>query len=214
MRSSAAVRYMQAQDSAPLPTVQSVQSQMGLPVARKPATVQCLGAVDVSTLAGLVERLSEKAWQLENARKENDYRCFHHTRHMTFRFIEANRNPWRYYSMPLWKVWRSWLLPVMRKATAPYGFREPVYPKAILARLQAGYDIDAHTDGEGSHPLTHRIHVPLFTNSKAVLTVDGARFHLRAGQAYEVNNLAVHSVHNGGANDRIHFVFEVFDGAA
>ena len=202
MRSSAAAKYARAQDSVQLSRV------------RKPATVRCLGAVDVSALAGLVERMSEKAWQFEDARKENDYHCFHHTRHVVFRFIEGNRCPWRHYSNPIWEIWRTWLLPVMREATARYGFREPIYPKAMLARLQAGHGIDAHVDGEGSHPLTHRIHVPLFTNAEAVLTVDGSRFHLCAGQAYEVNNLALHSVHNGGANDRIHFVFEVFDGAA
>lgn len=45
------------------------------------------------------------------------------------------------------------------------------------------------------------------------MTIDGADFHLAAGYAWEVNNLVAHGVFNGGAQDRVHFIFEVFDGA-
>ena len=48
---------------------------------------------------------------------------------------------------------------------------------------------------------------------RATLTVDGADFHLDAGCAFEVNDLVPHSAFNGGEEDRIHFVFEVFEGA-
>ena len=46
-----------------------------------------------------------------------------------------------------------------------------------------------------------------------MLTVDGATTHLEAGYAWEVNNLAPHAAFNGGTHDRIHFIFEVFEGA-
>ena len=42
-------------------------------LVEKPATVRDLGAVDVQTLRARVERLSEKAWSLDDARKENDF---------------------------------------------------------------------------------------------------------------------------------------------
>ena len=183
----------------------------------KPARVRRLGAVDVAELRAHVERVSEKVWRQEDADKENDYFCFTHTRHIVFRFIHRNRTPLHYYSNPVWTVWQRLLLPVMAQAAAPYGYADPVYPKAMLARLAAGHGIDQHTDGdghgEGSHPLTHRIHVPLQTNPRATLTVDGADFHLEAGHAFEVNNLVPHSAFNGGEEDRIHFLFEVFEGA-
>ena len=184
-----------------------------LPRVEKPALVRCLGPVDVEALRAPVGRLSEKVWWQEDTAKENDYFCFTHTRHIVFRFIENNRTPLRYYSNPIWTVWQRLLLPVMAQAAAPCGYAEPVYPKAMLARLAAGHGIDRHVDGEGSHPLTHRIHVPLQTNPRATLTVDGTDFHLEAGYAFEVNNLVPHSVFNGGEEDRIHFVFEVFEGA-
>ena len=184
-----------------------------LPRVEKPDLVRHLGAVDVDGLRARVGRLSEKVWRQEDAAKENDYFCFTHTRHIVFRFIHGNRTPLCYYSMPIWTIWQRWLLPVMARAAAPYGYAEPIYPKAMLARLAAGHGIDRHVDGEGSHPLTHRIHVPLQTNPRATLTVDDTDFHLEAGHAFEVNNLLAHSVFNGGGEDRIHFIFEVFEGA-
>ena len=185
----------------------------GLRRVVKPARVRPLSPVAIDDLRFHVARLSEKVWAQEDAAKENDYFCFHHTRHIIFRFIEGNRDPRRFYSQPIWAVWGRMLLPVMARAAAPYGFTDPVFPKVMLARLAAGHRIDTHRDGEGSHPYVHKIHVPLETNPGAVLTVDGEDFHLVAGQAFEVNNLAPHSVFNAGEADRIHLIFEVFEGA-
>ena len=66
-----------------------------LPKVEKPATVLDLGAVDVQALRARVERLSEKAWDLNNAHKWNDFDCFDHTRHVIFRFIHGNQSPLR-----------------------------------------------------------------------------------------------------------------------
>lgn len=184
-----------------------------LPRVRKPDRVRCLGALDIGTLRSPVERLSEKVWRQEDAAKENTYFCFAHTRHVIFRFIRHNRSPLDYYSNPIWTAWQRLLLPVMEQAAAPYGYAEPVYPKAMLARLAAGQRIARHVDGDGSHPLVHKIHVPLLTNPRATLTVSDADFHLEAGYAFEVNNLVPHEAFNGGEEDRVHFIFEVFEGA-
>ena len=35
---------------------------------------------------------------------------------------------------------------------------------------------------------------------------------LMAGHAWEINNLLVHGAFNGGETDRIHLIFEVFEG--
>ena len=179
----------------------------------KPARVRPLCAVDAETLRRHVARLSETVWRQEDGAKENDFSCFHHTRHVIFRFIAGNRDPRRFYSQPVWAVWGRMLLPVMAAAAAPYGYAAPVYPKVMLARLEAGHGIDLHVDGGGSHPFTHKVHVPLETNPWAVLRVDGGDFHLDFGHAYEVNNLVPHGALNRGERDRIHLIFEVFEGA-
>ena len=184
-----------------------------LPKVEKPATVRDLGAVDVDALRARVERLSEKVWNLEDTYKENDFFCFDHTRHIVFRFIHGNKSPLHCYAQPGWIVWKPLLLPVMTQAAAGYGYAEPVYPKAMLARLAAGRGIEEHIDLEPSNSLVRKVHVPLVTSPQATLTVAGAEFHLPAGRAWEINNLAPHGAFNGGEQDRIHFIFEVFEGA-
>lgn len=88
----------------------------------------------------------------------------------------------------------------------------------MLARLESGHRIDLHIDTAGggvpgSHPFVHKVHVPLETNPSALLRVAGASIHAAAGSAWDINNLAPHGAFNGGARDRIHFIFEVFEGA-
>lgn len=194
------------------PACEAVDAGALQPV-EKPHTVRRLAAVDTAPLRAQVARLSDRVWNRESAARENDFFCFAHTRHVVFRFIPLDAARLRYYVNPGWDLWRRWLLPVMAQASAPYGYAEPVYPKAMLARLAAGRGIDPHTDCGGMNPFTHKIHVPLETTPRATLAVAGAAFHLEAGYAWEVNNLADHGAFNGGGQDRIHFIFEVLEGA-
>lgn len=183
-------------------------------IVTKPANVRDLGPVDAAALHDRVLGISEHTWTGEDARKENNFTVFHHTRHIVFRFTPGNRDPEDSYENPAWHVWRGLLQPVMDAAIAPYGFADPAFPKAMLARLQAGHRIDLHRDGAGSNLRTHKIHVPLITNPGAFFLCGPNRHHLAHGHAWEVNNIAPHGGVNEGDADRIHFIFEVFDRAA
>lgn len=184
-----------------------------LPFVVKPEAVLELGAVDVAPIRALVDRFSERMWAQEDERKENDFFCFHHTRHVVLRFTRGNIDPRDNYASPAWDVFAPVLLPLMQQVTASYGFKEPAFPKAMFARLEAGHEIDEHIDGGGSNLLTHKIHIPVYTNPKAIFSINGQPFHLEAGQAYEVNNIVSHGVVNGGSEDRIHYIFEVYETA-
>ena len=178
---------------------------------RKPSSYRDLGPVDIAALVPLGARISEDTWNAEDARKENDFAVFHHTRHLVFRFTPRNLNPLDFYSTQAWDVWSPILLPIMHQAIEDYAFVSPEFPKVMLARLAAGHVIDPHRDGAGSNLLTHKIHVPVQTNPGAIFSSAGEERHLALGHAYEVNNIARHSVRNEGAQDRIHLVFEVFE---
>jgi aspartyl/asparaginyl beta-hydroxylase (cupin superfamily) len=78
----------------------------------------------------------------------------------------------------------------------------------MVAKLPPGARIDPHRDVHPSFGCGHRIHAPLATNSRVRFTVDGRPFNLAVGQIYEINNKKVHSVHNKGTTDRIHFIFD------
>ena len=177
----------------------------------KPENISELGTVDISTLKNLVARTSEQVWNLENERKENAFDVFHHTRHIIFRFIEGMRDHRQF-------LLESDLGYLAGTASArdeqsgyKYDFQNPAFPKAMLARLSAGAVIDRHVDGAGSNLHTHKIHIPLQTNEKAIMFINDEPFHLREGYVYEVNNIVPHAVENLGTEDRIHLIFEVFD---
>lgn len=182
------------------------------PRVKKPPNVRLLGEVDSSRLTALARRVSAQTWALEDERKENDFGVFHHTQHVVFRFIEGNRDPECNYANPSWDSWHPVLQPVIDEAIAPFGFRQPEIPKAMLAKLLAGNTIDPHRDGAGSNQRVHKIHVPLVTNPDVVFHVGGESFHLEVGKAYEVNNIVSHGAANRGQEDRIHFIFEVYEG--
>ena len=182
------------------------------PRIKKPANIRDLGAVDADRLVALTCRISPETWAEEDRHKENDFAVFHNTQHVVFRFIRENRDPEDFYANPSWDIWKSVLMPIMQAAIAPYDFRNPQFPKAMLAKLTAGHQIDPHYDGAGSNQRVHKIHVPLVTNSDAEFLVGNGRFHLEVGKAYEVNNIVSHGATNHGSEDRIHFIFEVFEG--
>jgi len=183
----------------------------GMKRVNKPETYLDLGSVDIAGLRNLVLSLSEAVWAKENAIKENGFSVLRQTEHIVFRFIPENQDPRNFYANRIWDIWQQQLLPVMDRVAKIYGHREVVYPKVMLARLPAGEHISEHSDGRGSHPYTHKIHVPLVSNAQAMFTVNGSTRHLEVGQAYEVNNIARHGAENKGDEDRIHLIFEHFD---
>lgn len=186
----------------------------GLTPVRKPRRVRRLGMVETAPLSAALKPLSQQFWLSHDAAKENRYWCFKETQHIIFRFIFGNQDPRNFYSEPSWPIFRPLLEPILRQATEAYCFVAPIFPKIMLARLLAGGTIPKHSDNLPAVPYTHKLHVPLETNPHAVLTVGGKQFHLEAGCAYEVNNLAPHGAHNGGSRDRVHLIFEVFDAAS
>lgn len=180
----------------------------------KPQPIRALGPVDVSRLKAVVEKVSEQVWNAENSAKENAFAEFHHTRHIVFRFIEGRRDHRVSYDTQAWGAWQGLVRPVLDAIAARYGFSDPDFPKVMLARLAAGHEIDSHIDGADTNRYTHKIHVPLQTNSQAYFDLGDETHVLAEGQAYEVNNLIPHGVRNEGAADRIHLIFELYDRAA
>lgn len=180
---------------------------------RKPPAVLDLGPVEIAALAAAVNDIPARFWEHEDGRKDNAFPCFHQTQHILFRFVERNADVRDFEAKPLWAAYRNILLPVMHQAIAGYGFVDPLFPKAMLAKLSAHGEIPRHRDGPGTNLATHKIHVPLETNPRAMFETDGTITHLARGRAYEVNNIGPHGASNQGDEDRIHFIFEVCEGA-
>lgn len=193
-------------------SIHSNQTVEELQRIKKPEFIVELGSVDISEIKQKIGTLSELVWDNENARKENKFKCFHHTRHIIFRFIEGNRDPRIFYSNLIWTIWEPFFIPIFQEVNSHYGFVRPVFPKVMLARLEAGQVIDSHVDGSGSNLYTHKIHVPIFSNQDVDFLVKDRRFYLEPGKIYEVNNIENHGVINNSDSDRIHLIFEIFEG--
>lgn len=185
-----------------------------LPKVEKPSLMRPLGVVDITAMRASVERLSETVWRRESADYERENLVLEHTQYIGLRFIGSSRTPLDFSSTPIWTIWRRPLFPVMQQATAPYGFAEPCYPVARLERIKAGHSVRLPADEGIPHTLTHRVHLPLQTAPRAMLTVGDADFPLEPGHALEINNLLPSGVSNGSDRDCIQLVFEVFEGAS
>lgn len=80
-----------------------------------------------------------------------------------------------------------------------------------LARRVPGEFIGPHTDLEDGG-CRERVHVPLLTDPRAELLLDGAWQHLAAGRAYLIDPGALHAVRHQGALDRVHLFFNAVSG--
>lgn len=178
---------------------------------RKTTSLRPLGKVDVSGLRDAVLALPEAVWDFENSSKPNDYRALDRTRHVVFRFVDTTRDWRRSHDRPLWEGWRARIEPVLRQSVAPYGYANGVFPRVMLARMPPGGEIKPHQDTNVAARWPHKIHVPIATNDRVAFWIEGMAYHLPAGEAFEVNNMAVHAVRNDGDSDRIHLIFEYYD---
>ncbi|HTA65961.1 MAG TPA: aspartyl/asparaginyl beta-hydroxylase domain-containing protein [Xanthomonadaceae bacterium] len=177
---------------------------------RKTKAVVELGPVDIERLRNEILAIPEEMWDRENAGKPNRFEALDRTRHIVFRFV-SSFDDWRQsYSLPLWEEWRDRLEPVLRQATASYGYANGIYPRVMLARMAPGGVIHAHVDANPAARWPHKIHIPIQTNDQVQFFVDPDVHYFQVGHAYEVNNLGLHAVRNDGDTDRIHLIFEYY----
>lgn len=78
----------------------------------------------------------------------------------------------------------------------------------MLSVVMPGHSIPPHVDAQESDWI-RRIHVPLVTNEKAYMIIDGVAEHWRAGQVYFIDTRVEHAIRNDGDTPRIHFMFDV-----
>jgi hypothetical protein len=84
--------------------------------------------------------------------------------------------------------------------------------RAFLVRMSANSEIKRHKDKGTISAKTHRIHLPIITNSLCLFTIGDETKHLAAGEIWLIDNTdKYHSVVNGGDEFRIHLIVDVLD---
>lgn len=184
----------------------------------KTTSVLPLGQLDITELKGKIVLLQDTDWDTEEDFEanynKNPKSVLTSTQHIIFRFSNKQTTPFSYKGYSRWNNWQTILLPLMNQATIPYGYKKGVYTRVMLAKLPPKSFIAPHTDGNKTGSIPHKIHIPIETNEGAFFYVNGEKFQLKEGEAYEVNNAAKHSVANTGDTDRIHLIFEYLDYSA
>lgn len=176
----------------------------------KTKSVRELGKVEITDLQKKVFDIAPEIWEKHNASKPNKFGVFNTTEHIVFRFIDDFRDHRQFHDRPLWNEWEQLIAPIMKMAVTPYGYEKGAHPRIMLAKLKAGSEIGRHIDGAPAAKFPHKIHVPISTNSDCFFKVGGQSFHMKEGEAYEVNNNDMHSAVNEGDTDRIHLIFEYY----
>ena len=125
-----------------------------------------------------------------------------------WRALEELREP-KDYAEPHFGVWYpAWhALPALQPLI--YGLMAQVrcvhLGGILITRIPPGGGIDPHHDRGGWHAEYHncKVYVPLKSNARCVNVCEGEEIVMRVGECWSFNNLLVHSVENGGSEERI-----------
>ena len=82
--------------------------------------------------------------------------------------------------------------------------------QAMLTQLKSGTVIPRHRDTGPLTAKTHRIHIPVTTNTDCIFSVGDEFKNLKPGQIWIVDNVGrLHGIQNNGATNRIHLIVDV-----
>jgi len=79
--------------------------------------------------------------------------------------------------------------------------------KMHLSKTFSDSEVIKHTDGGLSYLWSHRIHIPIKTNTSAMIVIEDLNFHIPKGQMTEINNVKKHTTINSG-EPRVHLILD------
>jgi len=200
-----------------------------------------LGKVDVSKLRELVKATPEAVWQ-EGAERAKRYAVHKYTATIALRFGADRIRDWKkadnpyegtlktmellnqYGEMnynPHWPTYKAAIQPILEYIQSKFDNKKGIWLRVLLVRLTAGKKVDIHRDNGLWMRMSHRIHIPVFTDSKVQFhasnkpkTYRGNAFKeadiilpvQKPGSVVELNNANIHYVHNTSPKDRVHMI--------
>jgi hypothetical protein len=165
-----------------------------------------LGVVDSAPLIDAVLGMDEKSWQ-EQQYRQKAYSVHEHTESLVLVFCQG----WPELEVtkePSWDPLHEVAVPLMHHIIGEHFPPGGTIIRAMAAKLKSGGIITPHRDTHLSFVNSHRIHIPISTNSGVRFMINGRPNRFEIGHAYEINNQKNHSVMNRGKEDRITFIFD------
>lgn len=172
---------------------------------------------DVTELKQKILGLPDSQWRSEAFRQQR-YEVHRDTQTISLVFDPDFRHT-HPTKLPALQQFASSLKPILA-TTADYFDESPrgralleqfgigYFVRANLVSLKPGGKIAPHKDNNFSLAHSHRIHVPLVTNTGVTFTVGNETVHMGEGEIYEINNRRMHSVRNDGPEDRVHLIMD------
>jgi hypothetical protein len=166
---------------------------------------------DVRPLLAELAAMPAEIWDVDGARQAA-YRQHQHTRSIRFAWLP---NSWQR-DDPVEIEHPSYAPAGVQKAAWALGRRLEAHfggrvVKLMLAELKAGGRIAAHVDLGDALTLVHRCHVPIITNDRVHMMIDGARYCFARGRAFEFDNTRWHGVLNDSGEARVHLICDVLE---
>ena len=166
-----------------------------------------LGEYDTEALRAAVLALPADAWS--DPYRQQTYDVHHNTESVLMVFTDGSGWPdIEIRKEAGWDMLAPTALPLMHQIIGDHYPAGGTIVRAVAAKLVAGGVIKPHRDSHPSFHFGHRIHIPLSTNPRVRLFLDGRPYRFSLGSVYEINNQMQHSVSNKGVEDRITFIFD------
>jgi Aspartyl/Asparaginyl beta-hydroxylase len=170
-------------------------------------TMRHLGPVDITRFKAVLEQQPETLWDADADFRK---RLAPERKVRTIYLLMTIGSP--YHPTSAMSGWEG-----LAEAFEPIAARIATFYKpgrvvnAQIALLGPGDDITPHRDIGRVLEATHRVHVPLETHPDVRFLVDGIDHKLAVGEAYELDNMRPHSVHNDSTVRRIHIIVDYFE---
>lgn len=200
-----------------------------------------LGKVDVTGLRKLVKSIPEEVWQ-EGAERAKRYKVHQYTATISLRFGADRVRDWKKADNPFegtlptydllnqygemnykkhWPKYKSELQPILEYIQSKFANKNGIWLRVLLVRLTAGKSVDIHRDNGLWMRMSHRIHVPVFTDEQVQFHASNKPKSFRGnaftatdvilpvqepGAVVELNNANIHYVRNSSPHDRVHMI--------
>jgi hypothetical protein len=164
----------------------------------------CIGSTDkLEPLLEKVAQLTEQDWSVSDRQTVFDI----HQKTKSIKIIFEDMSHTVPEKTEFHSQFESVLKPVLTQLQKAFG-EDGTFVRIILARLEAGAQIEHHVDKGYSLLNSNRVHIPLITNKDVAFYVGGETKNLQAGEIWEINNATVHAVHNKSKHDRVHLIID------
>jgi aspartyl/asparaginyl beta-hydroxylase (cupin superfamily) len=180
---------------------------MGKGIVKKPKKILKLKRTNIEKIKNFVVNISKSEWDEWNFRQKN---FFVHKDTKSYPLIwsdnEIINNNLNVYK----KCSKSGIIDILN---CELDFLCNLYNgrviKCVFAKLIPNGQITKHWDSGDSLIYSHRLHLPIKTNSDVHFYIENKVFNLKESIWYEINNQKIHSVMNKSSEDRVHLIVDI-----